>query len=106
GENVYAKHSLHYKGLTSYFYVFAIFNHHNVCISWDETIEYANLLGLDVVPVLYRGVWNEAKVKACYLGRSVFDAEQEGYVVRTTAAFPHSTCSSHFAKYVRAEHVT
>jgi len=106
GENIYAKHSIHYTGLTSYFYVFAIFDHDNVCLSWDDTIEYATLFGQQTVPILYRGAWNEEKVKACYTGRSVFDAEQEGYIVRTTAAFPHSSFSSHVAKFVRADHVT
>jgi RNA ligase len=106
GENVYARHSLHYKGLTTYFYVFAIYNHDNVCLSWDETIDYANFFGLHMVPVLYRGVWNEEKVKACYTRQSAFDAEQEGYIVRTAAAFPNAAFSSHVAKFVRAEHVT
>ncbi|MBT4140719.1 MAG: RNA ligase family protein [Candidatus Latescibacteria bacterium] len=36
GENVFAKHSIHYRALPSYFLVFAIFEE-NVCLSWKET---------------------------------------------------------------------
>lgn len=35
GENLYAKHSLHYSELESYFYVFAIWDENNRCLSWD-----------------------------------------------------------------------
>ena len=41
GENVYALHSIYYEQLTSYFYVFSIWNENNECLSWDETVEWA-----------------------------------------------------------------
>lgn len=121
GENVYAKHSIHYRFLKTYFYVFGMYDD-KICLSWDETIEFTKLLGLQTVPVLYRGIWDEEKVKACFTGRSTAsnlsdhlkDEEyldpQEGYVVRVTAAFPYDAqddglSSKYTAKYVRAKHV-
>ncbi len=75
GENVYAKHSIHYKALTSYFYVFGIYED-DVCLSWEEMGFNCKLFELPVAPELYRGIWDEEKVRACWIGFSVFDAEQ------------------------------
>ncbi len=105
GENVYAMHSIYYNELTSYFYVFSIWNEKNKCLSWDETVEWAGLLGLETVPVLYRGIWNEETIKDCYSRISVFGGEQEGYVVRTTVGFPYEDFGTSVAKFVRKNHV-
>lgn len=112
GENVYACHSILYRNLEAYFYVFGIYDDKNVCLSWDDTVEYATTLGLITVPVLYRGIWDEKKVCACWTGKSTAgpESEQEGYVVRVAAAFSYAEqdqqlASSYTAKYVRARHV-
>ena len=105
GENMYAKHSIFYKALTTYFYVFAIFER-DMCLSWDETVEWCQLLELETVPVLYRGQWDEAAIKACWRGTSVFGEEQEGYVVRNAGRFSFNKFQNNVAKYVRAAHVT
>ena len=59
GENLYAKHSIHYHNLDSFFYLFSVWDEQNHCLSWEETEEYAKLLGLITVPVFYRGIWNQ-----------------------------------------------
>lgn len=112
GENVYALHSIQYRKLAGHFYVFGIYDDKNTCLSWDETVEYATMLNLPVAPVLYRGVWDEEKIKACWTGGSAASPgdEQEGYVVRVAAAFPYDAqddglFSKFTAKYVRADHV-
>ena len=112
GENVYALHSIQYTKLQGYFYVFGIYDDKNNCLSWDETVEYATMLNLPVAPVIYRGPWDEAKVKACWTGISTASPgdQQEGYVLRVAQTFPYdaqddglfSQCT---AKYVRADHV-
>lgn len=106
GENLFAKHSLGYNALPTYFMVFAVYNADNKCLSWDETVEWCELLGLTPVPVLYRGVWDEARVKACYTGKSACGTEGEGYVVRTVEGFAYEDFAAHAAKFVRANHVT
>lgn len=105
GENLYAKHSIFYDALTTYFYVFAIFQE-DVCLSWDEAAEWCQLIGLETVPVLYRGKWDEAAIKACWTGKSVFGKKQEGYVVRNANHFKFEDFQQNIAKYVRADHVT
>ena len=105
GENLYARHSVYYDSLPSYFLVFAVFEH-ETCLSWDETAEWCKLLGLEHVPVLYRGPWNEAKIKSCWRGTSAFGAEQEGYVIRNASRFQFGDFGRNLAKFVRASHVT
>ncbi|MCT1400601.1 RNA ligase family protein [Paenibacillus sp. p3-SID867] len=105
GENVYAKHSLLYSALPSYFMLFSVWNELNVCLSWDETEEWAQHLGLVTVPVLYRGIWDEDVAKACYTKQSDCGGEQEGYVVRLASVFAYDDFKGSVAKFVRKNHV-
>ena len=104
GENLYAKHSLFYNKLPSYFLVFSIWNK-DFCLSWDETKEWCDLLGLKTVPELYRGPWNVSLIKSLFTGTSLYGDEQEGYVVRTVDGFNYGEFSSHVGKFVRAKHI-
>lgn len=106
GENMYAKHSIHYNRLTAYFYIFGIYNENNSCLSWTETKEFANLLGLQTVPELYIGPWNEDLLKTLYgLFIPTFGDTSEGFVVRTTESFSYFAFADHVAKFVREHHV-
>jgi len=49
GENMYGIHSIGYKKLESYFYVFAV-REHDQWLSWEEVKFYANLLDFPIVP--------------------------------------------------------
>ena len=77
-----------------------------MCLSWDDTVEWCKLIGLETVPVLYRGKWDEESIRACWREKSVFGKEQEGYVVRNSKSFPFSAFQNNIAKYVRPHHVT
>lgn len=101
GENLYACHSVAYDDLVSYFYGFSVWNDQEQCCSWDETLEWFSLLGIQPVPVLYRGVWNEEIIR----GITVDTSKQEGYVVRTDAAFAYDEFDQNIAKWVRKGHV-
>ncbi len=101
GENMYARHSIGYDNLKSYFYLFSIWDEHNHCLSWKDTKEWAELLGLELPLVLYQGLWNETMIRAIKLDLS----RQEGYVVRTQAGFAYQDFAKHVAKWVRKEHV-
>lgn len=105
GENLYALHSISYEELPSYFLLFSIWNEQNICLSWDETVEWANLLGLETVPVLYRGIYDEEKIKECYTKVSKLGGEQEGYVVRLSDSFRYEDFKFSVAKFVRKNHV-
>lgn len=106
GENLYAHHSIHYRNLETYFYVFAVYDGKD-CLSWDDTKSYAEMLGLTLAPVLYYGKYDEEKVKACFTGNSVASPgdPQEGYVLRLAESFLWTGHSESAAKFVRANHV-
>ncbi|ODG93955.1 2'-5' RNA ligase [Gottfriedia luciferensis] len=105
GENVYAMHSILYEELDSYFYIFSIWDEQNKCLSWEETIIWSELLGLKTAPVLYKGVFNEEAIKACYTKKSNLGGEQEGYVIRLTDGFQYNDFKYSVAKFVRENHV-
>jgi len=104
GENVFARHSIAYEALDTYFLVFALFEG-ELSLSWDEVEAYSEMLGLQTVPVLYRGMWDEKAVKACYTGRSRYGGIQEGYVVRLARSFTIDEYPMALAKFVRRGHV-
>ncbi len=101
GENLYALHSIAYDALPSYFLMFSIWNDNNQCLAWDETVEWADLLGLSHVPVLYDGTYDEARLRAMKPDTDV----SEGYVVRLAESFSFSEFGDVVAKWVRTNHV-
>ena len=88
GKDLFARHSIHYQQLPAYFLVFSVWNEHNVCLAWEETLEWAALLDLPTVPVLYAGRWDETRIRSLYQPTWSGD-ELEGYVVRLSGAFPY-----------------
>lgn len=105
GENVVAKHSIHYRHLSDFFLMFSMWRQ-NVCLSWDETTEWADLIGLRMVPVIYEGLWDEKLIRTLAYKTSASGDEMEGYVVRLRRAFTYSEFRRCVGKYVRAGHVT
>lgn len=104
GENLFAKHSIHYTDLPTFFMLFSVWNDKNECLSWDETKEYAELLELETVPVLFDGIWDEKQIKELY-SPTLNGHECEGYVVRVADSFPYGAFRNVIAKFVRKNHV-
>lgn len=100
GENLWAKHSILYHGLPSYFLVFSIWNG-LTCLSWYETEEWAHLLDLHTVQRLQGESFNTLPS----LGPAVASQGQEGYVVRVADSFHYRDFRTKVGKYVRAQHV-
>ncbi len=104
GENLYAKHSIKYEDLKSYFLVFSIWNEFNECLSWDETKDWARLLDLHTVDSFWDGLWYPKEINSIF--REQYSQQHEGYVVRLAGSFHYSEFRTSVAKYVRANHVT
>lgn len=104
GENLQAVHSLAYTDLPSWFLLFSIFDATNTCLGWDATTEWAALLDLDVVPVIWRGTWDERQVRS--LTEIIDPARREGLVVRLADPWPFEAFGQSVAKWVRPGHVT
>jgi hypothetical protein len=81
----------------------SVWDDKNVCLSWDETVEYFAMLGIIPVPVLFDGEFNQVHLRK--MAQSLDQKTTEGYVVRSAHAFSYSIFSSRVAKYVRAGHV-
>lgn len=106
GENLYAKHSIHYLHLKSYFYVYSIWDESNCMLSWDETVDWCYLLGLEHVPIIYRGTWDKNLVQDIhkeYCSKQKDDVE--GYVVRLPGRIFYKDYRISLGKFVRAGHV-
>ena len=101
GENLYAKHSVEYDSLKSYFQVFSIWNENNECLSFNDTIEWCNLLGLTMVPVLWRGIFDEKFLR----NYKIDTTKKEGFVIRLANSFKFEDFNISIAKWVRANHV-
>jgi len=99
GENLYAVHSVKYSDLKSYFMMFSIWIE-NKCLCWDETVEYAKILGLETVPVFYDGIYDRDKIIAEF---SKYEKENEGYVIRIADEFNYIDFRRSIAKFVRPE---
>jgi hypothetical protein len=104
GENLYAKHSIHYPDLESYFYGFSIWNDRNFCLSWNETKEYFELMCIVHVPVLYDGMFDEKIIRD--IEKNMDFTKDEGYVIRLADGFSYGDFKKSVAKFVRKNHVT
>jgi hypothetical protein len=103
GENLYAKHSIAYDGLPSYFMGFSVWNDRNDCLSWDDTQEWFTLLTIPSVPVLYDGIYDEAKIRQLYTKTDW--GIKEGYVIRVADSFSFKEFKTVTGKFVRRDHV-
>lgn len=116
GENLYAIHSIEYKELNSYFYVFAI-RENDVWLSWEEVKFYSKLLDFENVPEIkieradskenyikniQLAVSNPSKFKSC---ENSIACNMEGLVTRNYDKFDINAFSNNVFKWVRKNHV-
>lgn len=119
GENLYAIHSIEYKKLEHYYYVFGI-RLHDKWLSWEETKFYAALLDLPTVPELkiVENLRNENDFKAevmrlvqepsaflSYDTQTQQLCTREGIVTRSTESYSVDNFTQNVFKYVRKGHV-
>jgi len=102
GENLYAKHSIFYDKLSTFFYVFAVIQNDETFLSYADTIELCNTLSLTYVPVLYVGEFHtDFKLPT----KSAYGDTIEGYVIKSIDSFKVKESSQNIAKWVRPNHV-
>jgi predicted kinase len=101
GENMFARHSIPYDDLDSWFYGFSVWDGDGHCLDWGRTVAFLRGLGVPVPRVLWRGVFDERALRALRLDLG----RQEGYVVRAVDGFAAREFGARVAKWVRAGHV-
>lgn len=100
GENLYAKHTVEYNELPTYFMVFSIWKG-DLCYDWKHTLLLCYELDrLNTVPVIYEGVYDKSKIIEAY---QPYAAINEGYVIRSTSSFSYEDFDKNVAKFVNPE---
>ena len=103
GENMYAKHSIEYSNLPSYFMGFSVWDESNTKLAYDDGVAFMHSLGLNTVPELWRGVYDEKVIQK--LWREDDYERSEGYVIQVVDAIPYDDFGKYVAKFVRPKHV-
>lgn len=101
-ENMFAMHSIFYEE-TPLLYGLSVWNERNVALSYDETLEWFDLLDIKPAPLLWRGVFTMKIAEE--IAASLDFTKQEGFVVRRVDEIPYSKYGKMVAKYVRPGHV-
>jgi len=102
GENLYAKHSIHYTNLKDYFLVYSVWED-DTCWDWASVEMLCEELGLETVPVIYKGKFDKKILTESI--KSLDASKQEGIVIRNADSFNYNDFSTNVAKYVRPNHV-
>lgn len=104
-ENMFAAHSIHYPDgyLDGYLYLLSVWNEQNHCLSWKDTLEYADLFDLPTPKCLYEGPFDIKKIQE--ITKNLDKKLEEGIVVRNTQSFPYEQFSENVVKWVRKNHV-
>lgn len=102
GEYVYARHSIAYDDLDTYFYGFAWFID-DVLQPWDDMVQRFSQLGIQTVPVLYRGPFHAQLIDEVVSRMDL--TRQEGFVIRYSGEIISDNFSSLVGKFVRNGHV-
>lgn len=119
GENLYATHSIEYRGLQQDFYLFAV-RCKDMWLSWQEVQFYAALFDFACVPEVVQDVprQTEQEYRSAILEQvggvgsfaphdvhTGLPCTMEGIVTRNAAEFPVAQFSHNVFKYVRKNHV-
>lgn len=111
GEWCFAKHSIFYNDLPSYFMIFNVRDmKNNSWSSWEEVELWAKEIEVNTVPVLFKGKVNseielQKMIESFMIQPSKCGGIIEGVVVRVAYDFEEQCFSNNVFKYVRANHV-
>lgn len=104
GELLSAEHHIAYRDLPGYFLLFGIYDDRNHALSWPQTVEWAALLDIPTVPVIYDGPYSQQAVRAAYAAhRPPYSDRKEGFVVRVADAFAYRDFPQSVAKAVEQD---
>lgn len=99
-ESLWRTHSIEYDDLPSFLMGIHVWNDRNVCLGWDETLEWFELLGVHPVETIYDGVFDEDILRSISFDRD----RMEGWVVRVADPIPYGEYGRLVGKYVREGH--
>jgi len=103
GENLYARHSIAYEALPSYFMGFSVWDENNQALSWDDTLEFLHCWASRPCRSS-TGVLLMPRSLSAWLATGIL-SENEGFVVRAAGPIRYEDFGSSVAKWVRPAHV-
>lgn len=101
GEYLYARHSIPYTDLESYFYLLSIWDQRNICLNMARTKQLADMFGFPMPRQIYWGEYDEDRLLAIRVDTEI----SEGYVVRNSHQFHYEDFGTNVAKWVRPGHI-
>ncbi|MBD2805667.1 RNA ligase family protein [Xenorhabdus sp. ZM] len=118
GENLYAIHSIEYRHLEEYFFVFAV-RIKDTWLSWEEVKFYASLFDFPTAPEIaipdtrdeaefMQNIIETAKQESRFSSWDIQNQQlcsMEGIVSRDAGEYPVTDFAHHVFKYVRKNHV-
>lgn len=104
GENMYMTHTINYNNLEDVFLLHSAWNG-TTCLSWEDTLNICFILNITPVPVLYKGIYDETKVKSFNTLDKYRDDIVEGYVVRNNNEYQYNDSNFNIAKFVSSRFV-
>src|SRR3546814_20481107 len=82
---------------------FSIWNDRNMRLGWDEMLEWFELLGIQHVPVLYAGIFDEQKIRGLWDDKAW--GRSEGSVVSVADPTGYGEFRPPVGKFVRQGHI-
>lgn len=99
-ENLYARHTIEYDNLKSYLQIISVWRK-DLCLNWDETTKYSELLSIPTVDVIYDGKYNYDIINNLYRKYKQNSTDNvEGYVIRLKNEFYYEDFKNSVAKFV------
>lgn len=98
GEYLYATHKIKYNNLKSYFYGFSVYDEHNICLSWDDTLYIFNQLNIIPVETIYQGIFDINHIENLLKNNIIL--QNEGFVIRNFSSFKYNDFNLNVAKFV------
>ena len=111
GETLYAKHSIYYDNLPSYFMLFGVRNvRDEYWEAWKAVEEWAKKIGVPTVPVMLHGNFSSETslrktIESLAKPPSACGNTKEGVVFRVESGFTDAEFKDSIAKWVRKDHV-
>lgn len=99
GENLYAKHTIKYENLNSYFQGYSFWKG-ETCYNWDDTLDLFEFLHIEPVKTFYEGIYEAKEIHKRF---EELYPKEEGYVIRLADSFPAERFMDSMAKYVQPE---
>ena len=76
----------------------SIWNNKNECLSWEDTVEWCEILGLELPEILYKGIYNKEELLYVQLFK-IIEGLDYGYLIRSSEKIHYAEFAYKVAKF-------